>query len=215
MISLKHIKSPSAPAAAASSPRISWPGGPVQSNADTAVAAFLRRKLERGEALTDQQTTLLAKFHADTLAKAAKEGLDALPTSTSSGSAGQAGKGAAGGLVIRRHGDAIISSQSGVGSKRRKGQQQDQQQRGGPASSSGGRVVTLREEEEEDEEEEEEDEEEGNGGRRGGGRRKPKQGGGERRAKKVRGGAPVPQKGGDLSLKDKMSMSLDDLAKRR
>lgn len=45
----------------ASTPRVAWAGGVMTSNKEVALAKFLRRKQERGEALTPEQLELLAR----------------------------------------------------------------------------------------------------------------------------------------------------------
>lgn len=99
LISLKHIKQ----AKPAPPPRVAWAGGKIVSNADSAVVKFLQKKVAAGEQLSEQQLAILQKFHSNILEKVEASPLVTSPNSAGSGavsgssnSASKSGGGAAG-----------------------------------------------------------------------------------------------------------------------
>lgn len=109
LISLAHITASALPLPKA--PRMAHPGGRIRTNKDEALAAFLRKKRDRGEALSEEQLTLLRRFGGDALAASA-----AAPTGSSAPPGAAAGAPRAPGAAPEARGaGAGVASRAGSG----------------------------------------------------------------------------------------------------
>ena len=86
MISLSHIKEPAKDDGLPKSQKkiMAWSGGKISSNKEVATLKFVRKKLERGESLSEEQSAIVAKFSLADAAVGSEDILKSLEASVAS-----------------------------------------------------------------------------------------------------------------------------------
>eukprot|EP00614_Pseudopedinella_elastica_P006883 CAMPEP_0172599872 /NCGR_PEP_ID=MMETSP1068-20121228/20006_1 /TAXON_ID=35684 /ORGANISM="Pseudopedinella elastica, Strain CCMP716" /LENGTH=153 /DNA_ID=CAMNT_0013400277 /DNA_START=46 /DNA_END=504 /DNA_ORIENTATION=+ len=62
VVSLRHVKEPTAEPKPPEKKRIAWSGGKITTNKEEATLRFLQKKKERGDTLTKDQEAIISKF---------------------------------------------------------------------------------------------------------------------------------------------------------